>query len=67
MRSKTLSAIYSGLDSADICSKFIAKSSDDVATFALLNKMVLEVDYRGRSFEVNQSVIDASATFRFFI
>ena len=42
-------------------------SSIDVATSALLNKMVLEVDYRGRSFEVNQSVIDASATFRFFI
>ena len=34
----------SDLDSADIANlKFIAKSSDDVATSALLNKIVLEV------------------------
>ena len=35
------------LDSADII-----KSSTDVATYTLLNKIVLEVKDRGRSFEV---------------
>ena len=59
---------YSDLDSADIAnSKFIAKSP--VATSAILdiNKIVLEVKCRGRSFEVNQSVIDANATFWFLV
>ena len=38
--------VYSDLDSADIAnSKFIAKSPDDVATSALSNKIVLEVNY----------------------
>ena len=46
--------IYSDLDSADFeSSKFIAKLSTDVATTALLDKIVLEVNCRGRSFEVN--------------
>ena len=55
---------YSDLDSADFqSSKFIAKLSKDVATSALLNKLVLEVNSRGRSFEVNQSAIDVSAIF----
>ena len=56
----------SDLDSADIAnSKSIAKSVDDVAISALLNEIVLEVNckFRGRSFEVNKSVIDTSATF----
>ena len=36
---------YSDLDSANIAnSKFIAKSSDDVATSALIDKIVLEVN-----------------------
>ena len=55
---------YSDLDSADFqSSKFIAKLSTDVATSTLLNKIVLEVNSRGRSFEVNQSTIDVSAIF----
>ena len=55
---------YSDLDSADFqSSTFIAKLSTDVATSALLNKIVLEVNSRGRSFEVNQSAIDVSAIF----
>ena len=55
---------YSDLDLADIENlKFIEKSPDDAATFALLNKIVLEVNCRWHSFEVDQSVIDASATF----
>ena len=55
---------YSDLDSADFQnSKFIAKLSTDVATSALLNKIVIEVNYRGRSFEVNQSAIDVNAIF----
>ena len=33
----------------------------------LLNKIVLEMKYRGRSFEVNQSTIDVSAIFQFSI
>ena len=58
----------SDLDSADIANlKFIAKSSDDVATSALSNKIVLEVNCRGCSFELNQREIDASATFWFLI
>ena len=58
--------INSDLDSADFqSSKFIAKLSTDVATSALLvlNKIVLEVNSRGLSFEVNQSAIDFSAIF----
>ena len=35
----------------------------DVASSALLNKIVIEVNYRGRSFEVNQSAIDVNAIF----
>ena len=55
---------YSDIDSADFqSSKFIAKLSTDVANSALLNKIVLEVNSRGRSFEVNQSAIDVSAIF----
>ena len=46
-------------------SRFIAKASTDVATSALLNKIVLEMNYRGRSFEVNQSSIDVSAIIYF--
>ena len=54
----------SDLDSADFqSSKFIAMLSTDVATSALLNKIVLEVNCRGRSFKVNQSRIDVSAIF----
>ena len=41
------------------------KSSKDVATSALSNEIVLEVKCRGRSFELNQSVIDAHASFWF--
>ena len=56
--------MYSDLDSADFQnSKFIAKLSTDVATSALLNTIVIEVNYRGRSFEVNQSAIDVNAIF----
>ena len=54
----------SDLDSADFqSSKFIAKLSTDVATSALLDKIVLEVNFRGRSFEVNQSAIDLKIYF----
>ena len=38
-----------------------AKLSTDVATSTLVNKIVIEVNYRGRSFEVNQSGIDINA------
>ena len=52
----------SDLDSADIAdSKFFVKSSGDVTTSALLSEILLEVNHRGRF--LNQSVIDASATF----
>ena len=40
--------LYSDLNSANFQnSKFIAKLSTDVATSALLNKIVIEVNYRG--------------------
>ena len=42
-------------------SKFFAEPSNIVATFAQLNKISLEVKYRGRSFEANQSAIDVNA------
>ena len=58
------STSYSDLDSADFQNlKFIAKLSTDVATSALLNKIVIEVNYRRRSLEVNQSAIDVNAIF----
>ena len=60
--------LYSNLDSGEIVKpKFVAKSSGDVAISALLNKIVLEINYRWRSFEENQSVIDASGTLWFSI
>ena len=54
---------YSDLDSADFqSSKFIAKLSINVANSALLYKIVLEVKYGRRSFEIiNQSAIDIGA------
>ena len=39
----------------------------DFATCALLNKVMLEMNYMGRSFEANQKVIDASALLWFSI
>ena len=60
----SITLFYSDLDSADFQnSKFIAKLSTDVATSALLYKIVIEVNYRWRSFEVNQSAIDVNAIF----
>ena len=44
-------------------SMFIAKLSTEVTTSVLLNKIVLEINYRERSFEVNQSLIDISSIF----
>ena len=43
-----MKGLYSDLHSADIVKLKIAKSSTDVATFALLDKIVSEMNYRGR-------------------
>ena len=64
LMSAIVRSVNSDLDSAEFRnSKFIAKLSTDVATSALLNKIVIEVNYRGRSFEVIQSAIDVNAIF----
>ena len=61
---ESCSNIFFPLDLADfLSSNFIAKLYTDVATSALLIKIVLEVSCRGHSFEVNQSAIDVSAIF----